>query len=221
MQSTPDLHELVRRVLGLGSRQPAGRILVGIAGAPGAGKSTLARALTAALRAELGGGFETVANVPMDGYHLADVELRRLGLLDRKGAPDTFDAAGFRSLIERLRAGHEDVWAPAFDRKVEQPIAGSIPVPASVRFVITEGNYLLLDTPPWAQIRDLLDEVWFVEVAEPLRVDRLVARHVEYGRTPAEAAARATTGSDADNARLVAASRARADLIVDTAEWLA
>lgn len=207
---TPTWPEVIGRAAALaGSGR---RALLGIAGAPGAGKSWLASTVAA----EIPGSVV----VPMDGFHRSTAELDRLGRVAERGTPRTFDADAYVALLRRVRAG-EAVRAPAFDRSREEPVPAAIPVPAGASLVITEGNYLLLDTPPWAQIRDLLDEVWFVEVAEPLRVDRLVARHVEYGRTPAEAAARATTGSDADNARLVAASRARADLIVDTAEWLA
>lgn len=206
-----EIAELARRVLRL--RAATGqRVIIGIAGAPGSGKSTLARALVAELRAA---GCAAV-DVPMDGFHLADVELRRLGLLDRKGAPQTFDPAGYRSLLERLRAGAEDVWAPAFDRDIEQPVAGSIPVPADVPVVVTEGNYLLLRDGAWAGVRGLLDEVWFTRAPEDVRLARLIARHVEFGKSPAAARAWAT-GPDQRNAELVDATRERADVIVELA----
>src|SRR5688500_10618650 len=128
-----------------------GRTLLGIVAPPGAGKSTLAAAVAAALP-------DQVVVVPMDGFHLANVELRRLGRADRKGAPDTFDAAGYAALLRRLReAGGETVYAPTFDHILNEPVAGAIPVPPDTEVVVTEGNYLLLDTPPWDRVRPLLD----------------------------------------------------------------
>ena len=121
--------------------------------------------------------------MPLDGFHLADAELARLGRLGRKGAPDTFDADGYIALLRRLRQAEPGVtvYAPAFGRQIEQPIAGSIPVPAAVRLVITEGNYLLFDEPPWTRVRGLLDEVWWVDLEAARRRQRLVARHVKVG----------------------------------------
>ncbi|MDQ3825979.1 MAG: nucleoside/nucleotide kinase family protein, partial [Actinomycetota bacterium] len=131
------------------------RRILGITGAPGAGKSTLARRLVDALSG-------TAVLVEMDGYHLALAELERLGRAERKGAPDTFDAAGYVALLRRLRAPDADtVYAPEFRRAIEEPVAGSVAVPPGVSLVVTEGNYLLLDTKPWSAIRRLLDEVWF------------------------------------------------------------
>ncbi len=174
--------------------------LLGITGAPGAGKSTLAAALGLPV-------------LPMDGYHYADAELVRRGLLGRKGAPDTFDAPGYAALLARVRRGEDDVVAPAFERTLEQPLAGAIAVPATGT-VVTEGNYLLLDEPRWAAVRDQLEVVWHVVVDEALRLERLVARHVEFGKSPEQA--RAWVASvDQPNARLVEAAAERADLVVD------
>lgn len=187
--------------------RPGGRALLGIAGPPGAGKSTLARRLVEALGPRS-------ALVPMDGFHLAQVELERLRRAGRKGAQDTFDALGYLALLARLTAEREQtVYAPAFSRELEEPIAGAIPVGPEVDLVVTEGNYLLVPTPPWAGLRELLDQVWYLELAEPLRLARLVRRHLAYGRS-LEEARRWALGSDQANARLVAASRERADLVV-------
>jgi len=182
---------------------PGERRLLGITGPPAAGKSTLAAELTAAL------GPHAVL-VPMDGFHLAATQLRRLGRLDRKGAPDTFDAAGYLALLRRLRDRTDDVvYAPEFRREIEEPIAGAIAIPRSTPLVITEGNYLL----HWKDVRALLDEVWFVDLDEPTRLARLIERHMAYGRNRAEAEERAQ-GSDQRNAELIIATRGDADLII-------
>ncbi|HJP74642.1 MAG TPA: nucleoside/nucleotide kinase family protein [Pseudonocardiaceae bacterium] len=181
--------------------------MLGITGAPAAGKSTLAAKLVAALDGR-------AVVVGMDGFHFANSELARLGRAERKGAPDTFDAAGYVALLRRLRAaGPEVVYAPEFRREIEEPIGSAVPVPAEVPLVVTEGNYLLLDTPPWQQVRSLLDEVWFLRPPEPERVGRLVARHQAYGRSLAAAKERAL-GSDQRNAELIEATAARADRII-------
>jgi pantothenate kinase len=189
---------------------PGHRRLLGIAGPPGAGKSTLAGYLVRGL------GPEQAVLAPMDGFHLADRELRRLGRLDRKGAPDTFDAYGFTALLRRLREPREGetVYAPGFDRELEQPVAGSIPVPPEVPLVITEGNYLLLDEDPWPEAHALLDACWWVDVAQETRIQRLIARHEHFGK-PAPEAERFVLHSDEANAARVAPGRQRADLVVE------
>jgi pantothenate kinase len=197
-----DLDALVGRALA----RP-GRALIGIAGPPGAGKSTLAERLVTAVG-------PAAAWVPMDGFHLADAALDRLGLRGRKGAPETFDGWGYLGLLRRLAVETDHpVWAPAFERTLEQPVAGSIPVDPEVRLVVTEGNYLLLDRPPWPQVRTALSEVWYVEADTGVRLERLLARHVEFGKSPAEARAW-VAAVDEPNARLVELRRDAADLVV-------
>ena len=186
------------------------RVIIGIAGAPGAGKSTLAERVVAALGPD-------AALVAMDGFHLAQRVLDDRGLAAVKGAPETFDAAGYLALLARLgspTASGETVYAPEFRRDIEEAIAGAVPVPAAVRVVVTEGNYLLLDTPPWNRARSLITEIWFLDTPERLRVDRLVQRHIEFGRSPAAALDRAVHGSDGRNAELVNATRSGAQLIL-------
>jgi pantothenate kinase len=154
----------------------------------------------------------------MDGYHLADVELARLGRSERKGAPDTFDAAGYAALLERLRQTSDDevVYAPAFDRELEQPVAGSIPVGPACRLVVSEGNYLLVDEAPWPRVRASFDEVWFCELDGLERRRRLVERHVRFGKDPSAAAAWVQE-TDEPNADLVHRHRDRADLRIRAA----
>ncbi len=157
------------------------RAVLGIAGAPGAGKSTLAQRVVAAVDDRLGAG--TAVQVPMDGFHLSNAALDALGRHDRKGAADTFDADGYVALVRRLVAADEDVvWAPDFDRRVDEPVAGSIAVPRATRLVVSEGNYLLDDAAPWSALAGLFTETWFCAVDDDVRLDRLVGRHVRHGR---------------------------------------
>lgn len=195
----------------LATRPRGERIIVGLAGAPGAGKSTVAQQLADALPGR-------ALVVPMDGYHLANAELARLGRAGRKGAEDTFDSAGYVALLERLRrrpAG-ETVYAPAYLRELEEGVAGAIAIPEEIELIVTEGNYLLLDHGHWARVRPLLDAAWYLDVDGDLRRQRLAARHVRFGRS-AEAAQAWVEQTDEPNARRIEASRVRADLALRAA----
>ena len=195
--------ERARALAGQGDRR-----ILGIAGAPGCGKSTIAAALVGEL------GPDTARLVGMDGFHLAQAELERLGRAGRKGAPDTFDASGFAALLRRLRARDDAVvYAPEFRREIEEPVACAVPVPREVPLVVTEGNYLLVADGDWADVRALLDEAWFVEGDGDRRRDWLIARHIEFGKAP-DFAREWVLRSDERNAELVAATRPRADLVV-------
>lgn len=203
--ATPDLPSVwaqrVTAMLADGRRR-----MVGLVGPPGAGKSTLAASLHRAFP-------EISQVVPMDGYHLANVELRRLGRAGRKGAPDTFDSAGYVALLRRLREQREGetVYAPEFRRDFEEPIAGAIPIEASTQLLIAEGNYLLVENGHWAHVAGLLDEVWYVDGDDDLRLSRLIARHEHFGRSH-DAAVAWVAGTDERNARLIAATRSRAQV---------
>jgi pantothenate kinase len=148
------------------------------------------------------------------------VALRRLGLLDRKGAPETFDAWGYAALLRRVRTARETVWAPGFERDLEQPLAGAIAIEPDVELVVTEGNYLLLDRPEWRSVRAELDQTWFLDVPDQVRRPRLVARHAAFGKTPAEAEAWVSRVDDA-NAALVSPGRDAADRVVTATDLAA
>jgi pantothenate kinase len=196
------------------------RAVLGVAGAPGAGKTTFVEALLAEVaRAQ---GPEWVAHLPMDGFHLADSQLRRLGALSRKGAPDTFDGAGYAHLLERVhRCPDEVIYAPGFERTLEQPLAAALVIPPVAKLVVTEGNYLLLGEEPWSRARAQLDEVWFVATDPEVRVSRLIERHVEFGKSRAEATEWVLRSDEANTALVESAAGLADRLVVNAPEgWL-
>ncbi|WP_243076649.1 nucleoside/nucleotide kinase family protein [Microbacterium sp. SS28] len=194
-----DAVERIARLAGTGRR-----VILGLAGPPGAGKSTMAQWLAEQSSV-------SIRIVPMDGFHLANAELERLGTRSRKGAPETFDAVGYAALLGRIRADDGTVvYAPTFDRSVDEAVAGAIPIGPDDRFVVTEGNYLLHQSEGWRLVRPILDEAWWIDCAGNERRRRLIERHVLFGREPADAR-RFVGASDEANAALVARDRARAD----------
>ncbi len=199
-----DLVERARLLAASGERR-----VLGLAGTPGAGKSTVSDALLAAL------GSDAVL-VGMDGFHLANEELVRLGRRDRKGAPDTFDVDGYVALLDRIRAGHE-VYAPRFDRDLEESIGSAVLVPADVPLVITEGNYLLHEGFGWDAVASRLDEVWFLDVDATERRERLVTRRLSHDHPHDEAVAWVRDVDEA-NAAVVERGRHRADLVITVSE---
>ncbi len=205
--SVDQLVQRARRMAHMGGRQ-----ILGIAGAPGAGKSTLAQHIVDAL------GGETAALVPMDGFHLANEVLNGLGRHERKGASDTFDSWGFAALLQRLHGqtgagGDPVVYAPQFRRDLEEPIGSAIPVLPTQSLIVTEGNYLLSDQDAWPSARAVIDEAWFLMPPEEIRLERLFERHMRFGRSREEAWAR-SLGSDQRNAELIRATASNADLLI-------
>jgi pantothenate kinase len=193
--------DVIGRVCGEGS----GRVLIGITGPPAAGKSTLASVLADAI--------DSSVVVPMDGFHLSNVELERLRLSHRKGAPETFDAAGFLHLLLRIRRSSELVYAPAYSRVLHESIGGSVPVFPDTRVVLVEGNYLLLGEPPWSELKALLDHTFYVDAPYLDRRSALIDRQRERGLD--EGSARGwVERSDEANAVVVERTRHLADTVL-------
>ena len=202
------LNQALNRAKELSSRS-SGRIIIGIVGKPGAGKSTLSKYLMDNLPSE------TTSLVPMDGYHLSNLQLKSLNRSDRKGAPDTFDVSGYVNLLRRILSDtHNDIYFPVFHREIEESLSAEGVVTKETKFVITEGNYLLHDRDGWEEVEKVLTESWYVQVDDNLRLERLVNRHIEFGKDPKFAHDWAH-GTDENNARLVGETKRRSTVIVN------
>lgn len=189
-----------------------GRVALGLVGAPGAGKSTLAEALVTGVNRLLGP--DTAACLPMDGFHLSDRQLARIGRAHRKGAPDTFDAHGYLALLRRLLARPDHpVYVPDYDRELHEPVAARLVVHPGVRLLVTEGNYLAWDEPPWCGVRELLAETWYVEVPDATREARLLERQIAGGLDRDRARAWVAS-SDRPNGEVVKATRGNCTRVV-------
>ena len=184
------------------------RIIIGLVGKPGAGKSTLSSYLLKKLPKE------TTALVPMDGFHLSNAQLNKLGRIDRKGAPDTFDSHGYVDLLRRIKTDtSNDIYFPIFHRDIEESIAAEGVIHPHTSLILTEGNYLLLESDGWSQVAETLTESWFLDVDNDRRMARLVARHIKYGKSP-EAAHDWANGTDERNAQLIERTRVNSDVII-------
>lgn len=201
------LVERAARLVDAGGR----RRILGIAGAPASGKSTLAAWLFERLAEAYPG---RVAMLGMDAFHLAQRIIERRGQALIKGAPETFDGLGYLRLLERITGTGETIYAPVFERAIEDSIAQAVEIAPQTSLIITEGNYLLLDDDPWRQVRAALDEVWYIALKEPVRQQRLLARHLSFGHAP-EAAHERTYGSDQRNAELINSRRLDPDVWIE------
>ncbi len=187
------------------------RTIIGIVGKPGAGKSTVV--------AEIQNQFESndVAIIPMDGYHLSNEELIELGRRNRKGAPDTFDVSAFVSLLRSVRNEiNKNHTFPIFHREIEASKEGEGLVPAGAKVVVVEGNYLFSQEYGWHEVFPLLDQSWFISIDDEIRMRRLIARHIAYGKT-AQEAEEWSRGSDEMNARFIEKSANRAEKVINLA----
>jgi pantothenate kinase len=208
MQTAEDIAaRIVARARGLR------RIVVALAGAPGAGKSTLSERLLAALPAG------EAALVPMDGFHFDNAVLDQMGMRNRKGAPETFDCAGLAATLRRIRAGEGNVAVPVFDRQADLARAGAAIIPADARLILVEGNYLLLDQAPWSELAPLFDLTIFIDVPVTELEHRLLARWTDLGRSE-EAARSWVDGNDLPNVRTVIAGSQQADIVWRNASGL-
>ncbi len=204
--------------VGTALNSPSTRLLIGLVGVPGAGKTTLAAHWATHLNAAHGAG--TAVALGMDGFHLTKARLAQfpdpVAAFARRGAPWTFDAAGFVAALQRVRQS-ADVCAatwPGFEHAIGDPIADATTIPAATRIVIVEGLYLLHDDDGWEQVRGQLDACWYLDTPLPVAMDRLAQRHMQaWGFTRQQADERIAT-NDGLNARLVADSAVRADYLV-------
>lgn len=188
-----------------------GRNLVGIAGAPGAGKSTLTQKLVDYLQDVLN---IPSAYLPMDGFHFSNEILRQKQLLDRKGAPETFDVNGYLDLLQRLRAKvNYSLFAPTYSRSLHEPIAAAIEIKPDVQVIVTEGNYLAANNGGWENVREMLDILWYLDTDVSLLRDRLIARQMTWGRSK-ELATTWFNEVDSPNANMVQKTKSKADALI-------
>jgi pantothenate kinase len=190
--------------------RPEQRILIGITGCPGAGKSTFA----ATVAKQLSGA---AIVLPMDGFHYTNARLDELDLRNRKGAPDTYDVPAFVNVLSSIRSPFKSVFAPIYSRVLHEPKPHAIEIKPSHRFVLVEGNYLLVDSPPWNEVAGLLDETWFLDVSQDVAADRLLRRHLSVGRSLEEARGKVLS-VDMPNGKIVLETRIRADRVIDNSD---
>ena len=202
-----DKNAAVERVRAL-LNSTQGCTLIGIVGKPGAGKSTLSQYISESINSP------QLAVLPMDGFHLSNAVLAELHRADRKGAPDTFDVAGFIALLTRIRNEDDShIYYPIFDRSIEESIAAQGVISSETKVVIVEGNYLLHQEDGWQHVAKILHETWYIDIDDELRIERLIARHIAYGKSKS-AAEQWARGSDERNAELIALGAERADYVI-------
>lgn len=183
----------------------ASRVLLGLAGPPAAGKSTLAKTLVSGVNRRLGS--DVAAYVPLDGFHLSNTQLDLMGRRRCKGAPDTFDVHGYVALLRRLTTETRHViYVPDYHRGLHEPVAGRLAVRPEARLIVTEGNYLASDEPGWRDVRGLLQELWYVDAPDDMRERRLVRRQMAAGLSASDASAWVES-SDRPNGELVKGTR--------------
>jgi pantothenate kinase len=204
------LSRLVPHILEMESAADERRIAIGLAGGPGVGKSTLAADVVAMLNAVKPG---SAALVPMDGFHMKQAKIEALGLVERKGAPHTFEGAEFVSFLHRLKHATETVSGPGYSRRIEDTVDHDFAIAPEVKVLVVEGNYLLLPDGPWAGVRALLDYAVFIHVPRDLVAARLLRRHGEEGLFTEERNRAHIARNDLPNYDLVEAWRERADVV--------
>lgn len=187
------------------------RTIVGIAGAPASGKSTLAEAIVEELNQQADSSIPAAALLPMDGFHLDNPILETRGLLSRKGAPETFNAYGFCEAVKQLSTATRELYLPRFDRNLELAIANAITIHPQTRVVVVEGNYLLLTSEPWSTLSEVFSATVFLNPEIEVLQERLIKRWLSHG-LDLDSASEKATSNDLPNARLVLEESGPADL---------